>query len=892
MKVRKTNAMRGPNYWSITQHQLIVMVLELNGIEDKPIEEPKKFIANLEKLFPDWSKFQHQNQGKKDYYKEENHLSVLFPQIALQLQILAGMKVSYFTAEAYGEEGVYSVVFSYEEEPVGIYAGKTALKICRALLAQKKYTLDKDIKEMRELRNRVRLGPSTGAIVAEAVSRGIPWLRLNQSSLCQLGYGANQKKIRATITSDTSSLAVDIACHKEETKLLLKEAQVPVSMGEIIYDVEGLKELVKRLGFPLVAKPVNGNHGRGITVNINSQKEALQAFKVAQEISSEVIIEKLIEGNDYRLLVIDHKFVAAALRCPAKIKGDGLKSVAELIDELNRDPKRGYGHENVLTQVSIDELTLNLIKSKGFTLETVLEKGKELVLKDTANLSTGGTAKDVTEYVHPANVFLAERISRIIGLDICGIDVMAKDIRIPVSEGNGAVIEVNAGPGFRMHLSPTTGLPRNVAAPVIDKLFPPGSIATIPIIAVTGSNGKTTTTRLIAHIAKQQGHNVGYTTSDGVYIQNRMLMKGDCTGPVSTRFVLRDPAVNFAVLECARGGILREGLGFPSCDIGIVTNVTEDHLGLNGIHTLEQLARIKAVIPGTVSRDGYSILNADDDLVYEMRKNSISKVALFSMDENNPRIRELQQEGGLCAVYENKYITICKGEWKLRVIKAANVPITFDGKAEFMIQNVLPAVLSAHIRGVSLEDIKAALVSFMPSPSQTPGRMNLYQFKEFKLLVDYAHNPSGMRALKKFTDKTEARWKVGVITGVGDRKNEDMVEVGKIAAQMFDEIIIRQDKHLRGRTAEDIINLLQLGISLEDPHKNVKVIRDEKEAVSFAIQNARPGSLIVICTEMVLEVTSLVKELQEKGKRPKKPNQKPIGRKKMRFSTEISDSGE
>jgi cyanophycin synthetase len=463
---------------------------------------------------------------------------------------------------------------------------------------------------------------------------------------------------------------------------------------------------------------------------------------------------------------------------------------------------------------------------------------------------------------------MAERISRIIDLDICGIDIMTTDITKPLKETGGAVLEVNAGPGFRMHLAPAKGLPRNVAAPVIDKLFPHGSNARIPIIAVTGTNGKTTTTRLISHIMKLKGYRVGYTTTDGVYIQNRLLMEGDCTGPSSAEFVLKDPTVNFAVLECARGGLLRAGLGFKNCDVAIVTNVEADHLGLKGIHTVEQLAKVKGVVPETVLPSGYAILNADDDLVYEMRRNLNCNVALFSLNEDNPRIKALQRKGGITAIYENGYVTICRGEWKMRVMKASEIPLTYGGKAEFMIQNVLPAVLSANIQGVSIEDMKAGLESFLPSPSQTPGRLNLFEFKNFTVLLDYAHNAAGMRALKKFVDTIDATVKVGIIAGIGDRRIEDNNEIGKTAANTFDEIIIRQDKHLRGKTEDELIQMLMDGISMVDPNKKTTIIPSEKEAITHAIKNAKKGSLIVLSSDVIPEALDLVKhykDLETKG---------------------------
>ncbi len=661
-----------------------------------------------------------------------------------------------------------------------------------------------------------------------------------------------------------------MACDKEDTKYLLEQAEVEVPKGDIIRRERSLEDACRYVGYPLVIKPIDGNHGRGITVDIQNYEAALQAFHHAKESSKSgaIIVEKFITGEDYRLLVINNKLVAAAVRTPAHVIGDGKSTVQELIDLVNKDPRRGYGHENVLTQITVNDLTKTIIKDAGYTLDSVISKGERLILKDTANLSTGGTAEDVTDIVHPANVSMAERISKIIDLDICGIDIMTTDISKPLSETGGAVLEVNAGPGFRMHLAPTTGLPRNVAAPVIDKLFPiKGDTGRIPIIATSGTNGKTTTTRLIAHIAKMKGYRVGYTTSDGVYIQNRLLMTGDCTGPASAEFVLKDPTVNFAVLECARGGLLRAGLGFKKCDVAVVTNVAADHLGLKGIHTIEQLAKVKAVVPETVLPEGYAILNADDDLVYDMRRNVACNVALFSMDENNPRIKALQRLNGITAVYENGYVTICRGEWKMRLMKAENIPLTYGGKATFMIQNVLGAVLAAHVQGISIEDMKAALETFIPSASQTPGRLNLFKFNDFTILLDYAHNPAGMRALQKFTDELDATVKVGIIAGVGDRREQDTNEIGSIAAEMFDEIIIRQDKRLRGRTEEELIKMLNDGIKMKDPNKKTTIIPSEKEAITFAVKNAVKGSLIVLCSDVIPDALELVQKFKEQEAR-------------------------
>lgn len=867
MKIREIRTLRGPNYWSVNRHKLIAMVLDIEELEERPTNTIDGFLDRLKDMFP--TMYEHRCSvgeagGFFQRVEEGTWMGHVIEHIALEIQTLAGMDVGFGRTRGYGEEGVYNVVFAYMEEEVGRYAAKVSVAVAEALIEGKTYDLTDDIQEMREIRENVRLGPSTGSIIEEAESRGIPWLRLNKYSLCQLGYGVNQKRIQATVTSQTSNIGVDIAGDKEDTKYLLEQAEVPVPKGEIIRRESSLKDAVDYVGYPLVLKPISGNHGRGITTNVLNWEDALVGFEAAKKVSSSVIVEKYITGDDYRLLVIDYKLIAAAKRTPAHVVGDGKSTVQELVDEVNKDPRRGYGHEEVLTMIDVNDLTLGVIKEAGKTTESILDKDEILILKDTANLSTGGTAEDVTDIVHPYNIFMAERIARIVGLDICGIDIMTTDIGQPLPETGGAVLEVNAGPGFRMHLAPADGLPRNVAGHVVDMLYPHDAASRIPIVAVAGTNGKTTTTRLIAHIARMKGYKVGYTTTDGVYIQNRLMMTGDCTGPASAEFVLKDPTVDFAVLESARGGLLRAGLGFKNCDIGIVTNVAPDHLGLKGIHTIEQLARVKGVIPETVFPDGYAILNAEDDLVYDMINNVQSKVALFALDEKNPRIVKHAKRGGLSAVYENGYITICKGEWKMRVAKAINVPLTFEGKALFMIQNVLPAVLTGYIRGFSIEDLKVSIESFIPSPAQTPGRLNMFRFKDFNLLLDYAHNPAGLRALHEMLKKMKGAPKVGMIAGIGDRRPEDNREIGAVAAEMFDEIIIRQDKHLRGKTEEELIEMIHEGIKSVDPNKPVIIIPSEKEAITHAITNAKKGSLLVFCTDVVPDALNLVMSFKEK----------------------------
>lgn len=866
MNILDIKVMKGPNYWSIRRHKLIVMRLDLEDMEQKPTDKIPGFLERLQKLMP--SMYEHRcSEGCEGGFfsrvKEGTWMGHVIEHIALEIQTLAGMDVGFGRTRETATPGVYHVVFSYYEEKAGIYAAKAAVKIAQALTDGVDYDLHEDIQNLREIREDERLGPSTGSIVDEAVKRKIPFIRLNRNSLVQLGYGVNQKRIQATIASTTSSIAVEIACDKEDTKNLLDAAEIPVPKGLICVDYEDLEAAIKKIGYPIVTKPIDGNHGKGATTNIKHWDDAVLAFDAAKKYSRKIIVEKFITGYDHRILVINYKFICAAKRTPATVFGDGVSTIQQLIDKVNEDPRRGYGHEKVLTQIKVDDFTNKILEKHNYTLDTVLPKDMEFWLKPTANISTGGTATDITDLVHPSNIFMCERIARIIGLDICGIDIMAESLSEPITENGGAILEVNAAPGFRMHLEPAEGLPRNVAEPVIDMLYPLGSSARIPIIAISGTNGKTTTTRMMAHIAKQMGYKVGYTTTDGVYVQNQMMMKGDCTGPVSAEFVLKDPTVDFAVLECARGGILRAGLGFHNCDIAIVTNVAADHLGLQGIDTMEQLARVKAVTPGSVLPNGYAILNADDDLVYKMKEELECNIGLFSLNEKNPRIVEHCTKGGIAAVYENGFITIMKGTWKIRIDKASNFPITFGGKAEFNIANVLPVVLAAHIRNFKIEDVKQALETFVPSAAQTPGRMNMFHFKNFTVMIDYAHNTHGLMAIGKFVKQVEATIKIGVIAGVGDRRDEDTISLGAAAAGIFDEIVIRQDRNLRGRTEQEIIDLILKGIHSVDANKKVAVFKMERDAINHVIKTAPKGAFITICSDVVPDALNQIMDLKE-----------------------------
>ena len=787
---------------------------------------------------------------------------------ALELQTLAGMDTGYGRTRETSEKGIYNVVFSYLEEEVGRYAGRAAVRFWLDIAGKRpideiKAELAKEIQEMREIREDVRFGPSTGSLVEEAVNRGIPYIRLNDQSLVQLGYGVNQKRIQATTTVNTNMISVDIAGDKSATKKLLGDMGVPVPKGYKVRDIEDLEDTLDRIGYPAVIKPLDGNHGKGATVGIRNLDEAKVAWEKAKEYSRWIIVEKQLIGSDFRALVVNNRLIAVAERVPAHVKGNGKATIQQLIDETNADPRRGYGHENVLTQIDIDGQTMRCIAKAGYTLDSVLKKGEILHLKTTANISTGGTAIDCTDEVHPENVFLFERIARIIGLDVAGVDVIAPNVSEPLSENGGGIIEVNAAPGFRMHLAPSEGIGRNVAEHVIDMLFPPGTPARVPIFSITGTNGKTTTTRLIAHILKNSGKTVGFTTTDGTYIGNQQIVQGDNTGPVSAQLVLKDPTVEVAVLETARGGIIRSGLGFDNCDIGVVMNIAADHLGLKDVNTLEDLARVKSVVPRAVSSKGYCVLNAEDKLVYEMKELTDGTVVCFSMDENHPNIKRRAERGRISCVYENGYVTILKGKWKVRIEKVQNIPITYGGRAEFMIQNVLAATLACFVHGVSIEDLRVGLTTFNAGTAQTPGRLNFVEIGDVTVLMDYAHNPAGLRGLAKFISKLPNKYRTCVINGTGDRRDEDIVEFGKVAGETFDRIVIRRGNYLRGRDEKETYDLLKKGIAKSKKDPAVRIIPESRDAIHHAIKYGRKGELVVTLADRVPDDIAYVQEFRD-----------------------------
>ncbi|TDN38465.1 cyanophycin synthetase [Hymenobacter sp. UV11] len=871
MKIIDLRTMRGPSYWSVKHYRLIVCKVDLQELAGEWSNTLEGFAERLTTLLPQIGK--PHEPGRHSSKQLAKHppltqqqladgepLGHVIQHVALELQRRAGMPVFWGKSYPAREEGVEYVVFAYQEERAGRYAAQAAVELVEALCKGEEFVLKPVIDELHDIREEEFIGPSTYSIVAEAASRNIPYIQLKNSNIIQLGYGVNQRRIWATTTNLTSHAGVEVAGNKNRTKAMLDDGGVPVPRGTTVYSEDGLRDAIEELGFPIVTKPLDGNHGKGATIHITNWEDAAAGLKAAKEYSRAVIVEQFVQGDDYRLLVVNGKLIAAAKRTPAAVVGNGERTVQQLIDKVNEDPRRGVGHEKVLTSIKADQHTLDILKGRDLALDSVLPAGETLYLKSTANISTGGTATDVTDLVDPYNVLLAERVAGIVGLDICGIDMLTSDIAIPLNQTRGAVIEVNAAPGFRMHIAPTEGLARNVAAPVVDMLFPPGSTARVPIIAVTGTNGKTTTTRLIAHLVSSIGYKVGFTTTDGIYIQGVQLQKGDCTGSQSAEFVLRDPTINYAVLETARGGMLRSGLGFHTCDIAVVTNVAADHLGMRDIYTVEEMAAVKGVLPRTVHKYGWAVLNADDDLVYEMGRNLECRVAYFSMNDQNPRIQEHVEAGGVAAVYEEGYLTIYKNSYKLRIDRAAEFPVTLGGRAGFNIENALAAALAGYLAGFDKDTIKTAFRTFIPSGTKTPGRMNVYKFPRFEVIVDYAHNTAGITRFAEFMDATTATRKIGVVSGLGDRRDEDTLGFSRIAGRVFDEVILRQDRDLRGKTAEQLREIMTRGLRLDKPELPITYIENELKAIDHVLATAPDGAVVVLLTE---DISAVLKKLDE-----------------------------
>ncbi len=876
LRIISSRVYRGPNVWHY--EPAIQLVVDLGVLEDFPTNKLPGFADGLVERLPglqNHSCSRGRRGGLVERLHEGTWVGHVAEHVALQLQQSVGHDMRRGkTRQVKGVRGRYNVIYAYYDESVGLAAGELAVKLVNHLISpDPDFDFEEELERFIVRGERTAFGPSTQAIVDEAVSRDIPYLRLNTASLVQLGQGVHQKRIRATMTSQTSSVAVDIASNKELTLSLLSAAGLPVPKSASVRTVEDAVRLANRTGYPVVLKPLDGNHGRGVMLDLRNDDDVRRAFDTAKSESRGglVIVETFVTGRDYRCLVIGGKIAAIAERVPAHVVGDGRSTIRQLVDTTNADPRRGVGHEKVLTRIKVDQAAIELVQSQGYELDDVPPADTTIKLTLTGNMSTGGISIDRTFEAHPENIEIAEEAARVVGLDIAGIDFIAPDITQPVRETGGGICEVNAAPGFRMHTHPTVGDPQYVAKPVVDLLFPPAAPSRIPIVAITGTNGKTTTSRMVAHIFKGIGKRVGMTSTDGVVIDERLVIRADASGPRSAKMVLQNPRVDFAVFEVARGGILREGLGYERNDVGVVLNVQADHLGLRGIDTVEQLADVKAVVVEAVPRNGFAVLNADDPLVRKMRNRCSGRVVWFTLAEPGSEIRDSVDDhcrrGGRAVVLEHSdlgdMIVVKEGRRSMQLAWTHLLPSTFGGRAMMNVQNAMAAAAAAFAAGASLHDIRQGLRTFSTNYYLAPGRLNEVSVEGRTVIVDYCHNVPAMLMLGDFVDKTGDALdntsdlghisRIGVIATAGDRRDADMRELGQVAAQHFDVIVVSEDANPRGRVPGEVADLVAAGVreamAAGARCKQVEIVLDELASIRHAMSRSNPGDLVVICVD-------------------------------------------
>jgi len=869
LQIRETAVFRGPNVWA--RMPVIHYVIDIGELEERPSNKIPGFYEQLVEYIP--SLYDHGcSIGKPGGFlkrlREGTWMGHVMEHVALEVQNLAGAEVGRGKTRGAGEKGIYHVTFQFDQEDVGLAAGQLALRLLNHLVYKTEPDFDyqTELEIVIKVAERLAYGPSTGAIVQEGKRRGIPVIRLDpKRSLVQLGHGKYQHRIWATVTSETANISVEVAKNKELTNRLLHDVGIPVPRGQMVSNLEDAIRAARRIPYPVVLKPGDGNHGRGVCINLTSDDEVTEFFPVAmrESRSDSVIVESFITGKDYRILVVDNQVVAVAERVPAHVNGDGEHTLRELIEITNSDSRRGVGHEKILTRITIDEQTIEVLERAGIGLDDVPAAGLFVQLKLTGNMSTGGTSIDRTDDIHPDNVEIARQAAMVVGLDIAGIDFIAMDIAQSVRQTGGSIVEVNAGPGFRMHTHPTEGHPRHVGRAVVEMLFPRGTPSRVPIVAVTGTNGKTTTSRMIAHIMKTAGKRVGMTTTDGIYIDGSQIMAGDMSGPTSARMVLKNPTIDYAVLETARGGILRSGLGYDRCNIAVVTNVTSDHLGLKGVDTLAELARVKAVVPQSVLRDGASVLNADNEWTVDMTRSARGEIIFFSMDEENPVIREHLRERGRAVVLretrQGEMITIIEHRRETSLLLASQIPATFEGRARVNIANAMAAASAALADDVQLDYIRLALRTFASSFYQMPGRFNLLDLGGKRVVVDYCHNMAGLEAMADFVKRMEAEKTVAVISVPGDRSDGDMQAFGDLAGKTFDRIVIREDDNTRGRRSGEIAEILRTAaIAGGMSDSNITVMLDELDAVKRAVDISEKTDLVVLMIDKPVKVWEML----------------------------------
>ncbi len=841
MEVSRIRALRGPNLWS--RHTAIEAVVGCDP-DERMLENLPGFEDALRKLFPTLGPL------RPDGRPGQISLAHVLEAATLALQAQAGCPVTFSRTAVTVEAGTYQVVVEYSEESVGRKAFEHAQSLVAAALGTQAFDVDAALAELRELDEDVRLGPSTGSIVTAAQVRGIPWRRLTQGSLVQFGWGAKQRRIWAAEVDNTSAVAESIAQDKDLTKRLLAAAGVPVPIGRPVDSVDDAWAVAEEIGLPVVVKPQDGNQGKGVTVNIVSREHLAIAYKAAEEIG-QVMVEKYLPGNDFRMLVVGDRLVAAARRDPPHVIGDGVHTVRELVDKVNADPRRGEGHATSLTKIRFDDIAIARLDVQGLKPDTVPEKGRRVILRNNANLSTGGTATDVTDDVHPEVAARAIAAAQTIGLEICGVDVLAESVHKPLEDQNGGIVEVNAAPGLRMHLSPSFGKGRNVGEAVIANLYKSGDDGRIPVVAVTGTNGKTTTARLTAHLLATSGLRVGMTNTDGVYVNGRQIDSGDCSGPKSARNVLMHPDVDAAVFETARGGILREGLGFDRCQTAVVTNMgAGDHLGLNYITTVEDLAVLKRVIVMNVATDGHAVLNATDPIVTAMASKCPGGVIFFAADPHNPVLTAHRAQGKRTLCVDGDAIVVSEGNWRESLL-LRDIPITRNGSIGFQVDNVMAAVGAAWSSGLDWDTIRRGLASFVNDADNAPGRFNVMSYKGATVIADYGHNPDAMRALVSAVQGMPAKRRSVVISGAGDRRDEDIREQTAILGNAFDDLILFQDACQRGREDGEVLTLLREGLSKAQRASHVAEIRGEFVAIDTALARLQPGDLCLVLVDQV-----------------------------------------
>jgi cyanophycin synthetase len=849
MEISRIRALRGPNLWS--RRTSLEAIVSCTAAE-RDIAALPKFESQLRARFPE-IKFLEPVGSDHPF-----SIAQALEAAALCLQAQAGCPVTFSRVVETVQPGTYQVVVEYTEEAVGRLALELAQTLCYAALEDRPFDLESALSRLRDLDEDIRLGPSTGAIVQAAVARGIPYRRLTEGSMVQFGWGSRQRRIQAAETSRTSAIAESIAQDKELTKMLLDAAGVPVPHGRSVEDAEDAWKAATEIGVPVVVKPRDGNQGKGVAVNIKTREEVLAAFDVACAISSDVIVERYLSGHDYRLLVVGDQLVAAARRAPPQVIGDGEHSIGELIEQVNRDPRRSDGHATSLTKIRLDDIARATLAKHGYATDSIPPKGEPVVLRNNANLSTGGTATDVTEDVHPEMAARAVEAARMVGLDICGVDVVCESVLKPLEEQGGGIVEVNAAPGLRMHLQPSFGKGRPVGEAIISAMFQDGDDGRIPVVAVAGTNGKTTTVKLIAHLLAAKQYRVGITGTDGVYIGAQRIDSGDCSGPRSARNVLLHPDVDAAVFETARGGVLREGLGFDRCNVAVVTNIGEgDHLGLNFITTVEDLAVVKRVIVHNVAPTGTAVLNAADPMVVSMAAVCPGAVTFFAKDVHHPVMTTHRAQGRRVVYVDGNAIVAAEGKHTHR-IALADIPLTRNGSIGFQVENAMAAIGAVWGLGLDWDTVHAGLKTFISDAQSAPGRFNLFSYKGATVIADYGHNPDAMQALVNAVDSMPAKRRSVVISGAGDRRDVDIRRQTEILGDAFDSVILYEDQCQRGREDGEVIKLLRAGLAHAKRAKDIQEIRGEFVAIDAALAQLSEGDLCLILIDQVEEALAYI----------------------------------